>query len=488
MFESFTGGVARSGDRHGINPNAKWFQRTETTVDAMNRLTGVKIQDTFTKSQMFIGEMDKHIRLKNPGETLESILKSGNLEAIDNDVIGYSLDTTLKSVFAKDYTTDDQLLAGVAKGIEGISNMPLIGTILPFGRFFNNTLATAYQWSVGGGVQMASAMYKKSIKGVPIPVNTTEAFARSVVGMTALRLAMEYDNDRLDKGLAHDMIDIGGGQTWKAQNLFPASLWLAVGRAANLSRKGEMVPDELMVDIGNQLAVGQFAKDIQFGNDMYNVFDTIFNGEEGARQMTFDALYKQGGNILAGVTRPLDAVNKMVGFINNTDAARDSRLVEGTDIALLGASKYVDNIVEIFTDKLDGITGEELRVATRNGSVKTLIQPLFEDRYAKLIEQPKFKNGSIADRRQALKGWKTHLSGELREYLQNSTEYSLLAVQRKAVAQGSKEEKNLAMKYMREDMGYSGKGPRDMNWEELQLYLDVIDYFKGQKKVRTKIK
>ena len=118
----------------------------------------------------------------------------------------------------------------------------------------------------------------------------------------------------------------------------------------------------------------------------------------------------------------------------------------------------------------------------------TLIQPLFEDRYAKLIEQPKFKNGSIADRRQALKGWKTHLSGELREYLQNSTEYSLLAVQRKAVAQGSKEEKNLAMKYMREDMGYSGKGPRDMNWEELQLYLDVIDYFKGQKKVRTKIK
>jgi len=538
MFESFTGGVARSGERHGINPNAKWFQRTETTVDAMNRLTGVKIQDTFTKSQMFIGEMDKHIRLKNPGETLESILKSGKLDAIDNDVIGYSLDTTLKSVFAKDYTTDDQLLASVAKGIEGISNMPLIGTILPFGRFFNNTLATAYQWSVGGGVQMASAMYKKSIKGVPIPANTTEAFARIVVGMTALRLAMEYDNDRLEKGLAHDMIDIGGGQTWKAQNLFPASLWLAVGRAANLSRKGEMVPNELMVDIGNQLAVGQFAKDIQFGNDMYNVFDTIFNGEEGdgSRQMTFDALYKQGGNILAGVTRPLDAVNKMVGFINNTDAARDSRLVEGTDIALLGASKYIDNIVEIFTDKLDGITGEELRVATRNGSVKnpnpilqalgvtvlpsrtatekafsmaemhpwtagersqiaeydkvfnSLIQPMFEDRYAKLIEQPSFKKGSIADRRQALKGWKTHLSGELRAYLQNSTEYGLLAVQRKAVGHGSKEEKNLAMKYMREDLGYSGEGPRDMNWEELQTYLDVIDYFKGQKKVKTKIK
>ena len=532
MFESFTGGIARSGDRHGIDPNAKWFQRTETTVDAMNRLTGVKIQDTFTKSQMFISEMDKHIRLKNPGETLESILKSGNLEAIDNDVIGYSLDTTLKSVFAKDYTTDDQLLASVAKGIEGISNMPLIGTILPFGRFFNNTLATAYQWSVGGGVQMASAMYKRSIKGVPVPANAKEAFARSLVGMTALRLAMEYDEERLDDNLAYDQIDIGGGQVMKAQNLFPASLWLAIGRAGNLSRKGELVPKELMVDIGNQLAVGQFAKDIQFGNDMYNVFDTLLNtGAEGSRQASFEALYKQGGNILAGFTRPLDAVNKMVGFINNSDAARDTRQVEGIDTATLGATKYVDNIIEIFTDKLDGVTGEELRVATRNGSIKNpnpilqamgvtilpartatekaysmaeahpwtagersqiaeydavfneLVAPMFEDRYRKLIAQPKFKEGSIAERRKYLKAWKSEISGELRSYLRGSGEFGLVALQRKAVATGSKEDKHETMKYMREELGYSGEGPRDMNWEELQLYLDVIDYFEAQSKI-----
>jgi hypothetical protein len=524
LFESFTGGVERSAGRYGIDPDAKWFKRTEMVVDGANRLTGVKIQDTFTKSQMFITEMDKWLRI-NKGRTLADVLEKGDLNLIDNDVISASLDTTLKSVFSKDYTTDDQLLANAAQQVEKFSNIPVIGTILPFGRFFNNTIATAYQWSVGGGVQMAGAMYNKAIKGAPVPKTANEAFARSLVGLTGLRMAMEFDEGRRDQGLGTFEVDAGGGNIIDAKNMFPFSLWLAVGRAGNLARNGEEVPKELIEDVTAQLAIGQFASDIQFGNDLYNVFDTLFSGEEGARQMTFDAFYKQGGNILAGFTRPVDAVNRMVGLINNSDAARDVRQQTGIGAGIMGATKYVDNVIEIFTDKLDSVTGEELRVATREGSLKDvnpllrimgiktvpartgtekaysmaemhpwtanersqipaydrvfneIIAPSFNERFTKLVDSDKFKKASVAERRQMVRSWKSLISKEFKDYMSGS-EYSLLAAQRKATIVGNRDLRHEAMKAMREDHGYKGSGPKDMNWAELQLFTELVDYFK----------
>ena len=524
LFENFTGGVQRSAKRHGIDEGAKWFAKTEAVVDGANRLTGVKIQDTFTKSQMFMTEMDKWLRL-NKNRTLADVLEKGDVDIIDNEVIGNALDTTLKSVFSKDYTTDDQLLANAAMQVEKFSNIPVIGTILPFGRFFNNTLATAYQWSVGGGVQMAGAMYNKAIKGAPVPETATEAFSRSLVGLTSLRLAMEFDDERRKQGVAYNMIDAGGGNTIDARNMFPVSLWLAVGRAGNLARNDEMVPQELIEDIAAQLAVGQFAKDVQFGNDLYNVFDTLFNGEPGARGATMDAVYKQGGNILAGFTRPIDAVNRMVGFINDTDAARDARQQTGVSAGVMGATKYVDNIIEIFTDKLDSVTGEELRVATREGSLKDanpilrimgitmmpartatekaysmaemhpwkanersqlpgydkvfneLIQPQLESSFLNLVETDKFKSASVAQRREMLGAWKTELSKGLRDYMSASGDTGLDAVRRKAITSVNKNVKDEALKYMKDSYGFTGS-IKEMTWEEVQLFLTISDYYK----------
>ena len=56
---------------------------------------------------MFMTEMDKYLRV-NKGVTLNEVLISGKHEIIDDSVIGGALDTTMKSVFAKDYTTKEQ--------------------------------------------------------------------------------------------------------------------------------------------------------------------------------------------------------------------------------------------------------------------------------------------------------------------------------------------------------------------------------------------
>ena len=256
--------------------------------------------------------------------------------------------------------------AGLA---EKFSNTPGLGTILPFGRFFNNVLATAYQWSPLAAPEQLGKFMKRTIKKEGTDLTEREAFARMTVGTAAIYAAAEYDTERREKGLAYNEIEVGGGTIIDARNTFPFSLFLAAGRIFNMKRNGEEVPSELLQELGTQVAVGQLARDVQFGNDINNILDVMFNADEGARGASLDAGYKVAGNLLAGATRPLDAVNKIVGFAMGTDTAKDVRQAEGINVLSQSATKYVDNILEAFIDKTDSITGEELRIATREGEI-----------------------------------------------------------------------------------------------------------------------
>ena len=155
-------------------------------------------------------EMDKYLRV-NKGVTLKEAFNKGD-DFIDEEIIQGALDGTLKSVFAKDYTTAEQpeLLRSAAKFAETFSNTPGLGTLLPFGRFFNNVVATAYQWSPLAAPQQFIKFGRNLVKKEP-EVTDRDAFARMVVGSTALRLSMDYDNERRDKGLGVYEVDVGGG-------------------------------------------------------------------------------------------------------------------------------------------------------------------------------------------------------------------------------------------------------------------------------------
>jgi len=523
LFESVTGGVERSGSRYGIDPNAKWFKNVEGMTTAMNRLTGVRIQDTFTKSQMFMTEMDKYLRLKK-GKTFQQVLSDGDLDKIDDSVIGNALDSTMKSVYSKDYTTDDQLLGEVAKLVEKFSSTPVLGTILPFGRFFNNTLATAYQWSVGGAVEAMSAIVKSEKRNV----ETVEAAARSLVGMTSIGLAMHYDEEKQKKGLAYNELDTGGGTIVDAKNTFPFSLFLAAGRVGNLSKQGETVPPELLQEMGTQLAVGQFARDAQFGNDINNIMDVLVNQDEGARKASFMALGKITGNFTAGFTRPLDAVNKLTGFITDTDAAKDVRQAKGGAVFTQSATKYFDNILEAFTDKAESVTGEELRVATREGTIQdanpisrifgvtikpartsteraysmsemqpwtanersklpeydkvfnTSIAPILELQMQHLLSSKYFKEAGLSERRIMLKETLSEVKKDVRKSLSKygTQEQVILSIRRKAMMSGSKNHRDKALKVMRDRFDFDGS-VQDMSYAELQYFMDYIDYLKS---------
>ncbi len=70
-----------------------------------------------------------------------------------------------------------------------------------------------------------------------------------------------------------------------------------------------------------QIGVGQFAQDIEFGNDMYRILNMMFdetNGEAGAAE-----IQRRAGSYAAGFTRPFQTIDRIVGFLRDTDINKD---------------------------------------------------------------------------------------------------------------------------------------------------------------------
>jgi len=519
LYDSLTGGVDMAGERYGVDPSKGFVKAVEAVTNASAISAGVRAQDTTTKSIMFMTEMDKQVRLKY-NRTIQDVLRSGDTDLIDEDIMSKVLDQTQKSVFSKDYTKDATF--GIAAEIvEKFSQAPGLGTILPFGRFMNNVIATAHQWGPSGLVTAGL----KSVKEGGEDMALNEAFARGAVGTAFIGLAMQFDEERQKDELG--MFQIKAGNTIiDAKNTYPLSLFLALGRTLNDARKGNEVTADQVASTLEQLAVGQLASDLEFGNGLTALVSGVLNSEDGKAGIISDSLYKKAGNFAAGFTRPLDFANKMAGAVAYNDAAKDVRQEKGLAVATMSATKYVDNILETILGEIDGITGEELRVATREGSLRDpapflsalglrlvegrtpaevlydkmdiprykanerteiaaydkayneTIAPYLNRKLQSLQSYDHFKNASKDKQRLHMKDMLTDVGKEIRTYLEDNSgaETKLLALQRKAASQ-NKAHKRAAMSYLKDEYGFDG-GIRDMNYSELNAFMDYIDYYK----------
>ena len=526
LFETMSGGVEVNAERFGINPDNKLYRNVEAGANAAANISGVRIQDSFTKSQMFMTEMDKYMRI-NKGKSLKEAMIAGDEPELE--VIQGALDGTLKSVFSKDYTTTEQpeLLRTAAKMAETFSNTPGFGTLLPFGRFFNNVVATAYQWSFLSTPEQFFRFGRTMFKQNP-EATEMDAFARYLVGNTALMMSMQYDNERREQGLGVYEVDVGGGTIVDAKNTYPFSLWLAGGRVLNTMRNGEQVSADLQREIGTQLAVGQLARDAQFANDINNILDVLTNVDIDKRAAAIDGLYKVTGNFAAGFTRPVDVVNKAVGMALGNDTAKDVRQAEGINAFSQTATKYVDNIIEALFGKIDSITGEELEVATREGEIydpnpfarmfgltikpgrtatekvysmadmadwkasertnipaydkifNGMLAPMLETYTQELLDNPRFKEASIKQKRGMLKKRMSDVKARVRESMEGGYagyDARVLNNAVKATRKFNKETRREALKMLKRDYGITGQ-LEDLNFRELELFMRYAEFIK----------
>ena len=355
-----------------------------------------------------------------------------------------------------------------------------------------------------------------------------DAFARYLVGNTALMMSMQYDNERREQGLGVYEVDVGGGTIVDAKNTYPFSLWLAGGRVLNTMRNGEQVSADLQREIGTQLAVGQLARDTQFANDINNVLDVLTNVDIDKRAAAIDGLYKVTGNFAAGFTRPVDVVNKAVGMALGNDTAKDVRQAEGINAFSQTATKYVDNIIEALFGKIDSITGEELEVATREGEIydpnpfarmfgltikpgrtatekvysmadmadwkasertnlpaydkifNGMLAPMLETYTQQLLDDPRFKEASIKQKRGMLKKRMSDVKAKVRRGIEGGYagyDARVLNNAVKATRKYSKETRREALKMLKQDYGITGQ-LEDLNFKELELFMRYAEFIK----------
>jgi len=520
LYDSLTGGVDINASRYGINRKSGIIKGLEATANGASIAAGVRAQDTITKSLMFMTELDKQVRLKHE-MPLDDLLRNGRVDMLDEEIVGKAMDQTLKSVFSKDYTKGDgsEFLKGAADLVETISRKPGFGTIVPFGRFMNNVVASTYQWTVAGYLPYARSIMKQNTD-----LGHVEALSRSVVGTSFLGMAIMYDEERQKDNLGTFDIKVGN-RIVDAQNTFPMSLFLASGRMLNDARKGRGVTGEQWMATLEQLAVGQLASDIQFKNDIRAIGEALFSQEGGQRDAVLNGLAMQTGNFLAGYTRPLDAANKVVGMVANNDAVRDKRQSTGFEAVGVTSTKYVDNLLEALLGEMDGVTGETLRVATREGDLRDpnpflsalgvkiregrtpaeelldrldeprymansrteiaaydrafneTIAPYLNQRAEALLSNEEYNKRSKQDKRRIWKMEFNDIKKDIRKYLENAdTESHIEAIRRKASAV-DKNVKKGALKLMREE-GFDGT-VREMTYPELRMFFDYVDYYKA---------
>tara|TARA_R100000458_G_C8276635_1_gene251974 strand:+ start:676 stop:4467 length:3792 start_codon:yes stop_codon:yes gene_type:complete len=424
LKETISGGIERASKRYGFAEKSKFLGKAEQVTNFAQTLSAVNLQDSLTKSQMFMTSLDKYLRLLK-GKTFKDALESGSLIDVDHEVMDRAMSDTLRSVFAEDYTQSKSLFgfAGkIGKVVETASNAPGIGFVLPFGRFMNNVAATAYQWNpVTGGMEGAVALMRQA-RGQGRSIDTVEAFSKATVGYAAINYAMSFQDQHQERGYAWNELDTGTGEVTDITNVFPLSLLMIAGRVFNKQSKGETVDRDLAAEFGKQIAIGQAATDLQFGNDITALISLAINQDQdfrGPLPKVLEGLGHVGGNVIAGATRPLDTFNKVAGYAfgelspYDVTPTIDRRMAKGFGEKLgYQSTKYVDNIIEgvmSIVNQETTLLGDKAKVAYREGDLKDpspyrtltgqkIKQPrTFANIVFNMVDKPEWKTGMYSN-------------------------------------------------------------------------------------------
>ena len=317
----------------------------EFTIDKMQIAYGVKIIDTFTKSQSFYYHLERQVR-RNYGMTYAELLQTEGAYKILNDksfiakVIAPATEEALKESFSYDYSksgtkgsnylnftntvTKDvdgkvnwkatksdtvdfydpiPVLAGL---IQDVRKIPIIGTSIPFGRFFNNSIAFMTDYS---GVSLAYNLVKGAAKGGP-DRDLGRLAVKAAVGYGASYALSGSEKEYLKQGLRWDESRGADGSIIRHQYNFPYNAFKATARLMAYHQEGLKIPAALITELG--IVFGPKQLERQMDKNFSPLFNFLHDGtleREPEKLKAFTDYLKGTGANLAQGTRGLDPIN-----------------------------------------------------------------------------------------------------------------------------------------------------------------------------------
>jgi len=343
---TFFGGIGdERPEMFNVNPYNKGVKAIEKTTDMAARLALVRTQDIYTKAFTGLKELDKLSRIEL-GMGVEDLLKQGKTHLITTDMWDKTVKTLLEDTFSVNYTRGHGAWNKLAHTMETISNTPYAGFIFPFGRFINNTVSFAYQYS-----PLAFLPITKYTKGIDLE----ERLAKAVVGTSALAMVTMREEEKQKEGLQWNEERTSTGDIKDVGGVYPLSLYNLTGRIISNIKNGGGVPKELGLEFAKQVGPLGALRDTTTGNPIIEIVRELFKASENDNGTSFQEVATLVGGVLAesvadiaaGFTRPLDAANDVVGMMGDIEGVIDDRqldrkLARGSDAVLQNFGRYTN--------------------------------------------------------------------------------------------------------------------------------------------------
>lgn len=318
-------------------------------VDFIARLNLVSAQDGYTKSIEFMAQMDKFLRRPQSeggfGMSWNQFFSAPDQhkKMLSEKFVALeakAVNNTLETVFSKSYKGKD-IIGEVAGVIEDARNIPGVGLLVPFGRFFNNTIGAAYDAT--GVLPLVS-----KVLGGEQDKFSSEIIAKGIVSLSLLTILAKREEGFIDLGLGwSEELDAETGEIVDERYEFPYGAYKAAARLLAHQTRGDEVPKELIAQFGDQF-IGQLTRQLgEAGEGLGNIF-TILLSDEGPdfSEAVTGIFGTVGSQVISAATRPMEPLNVLVGLGRDEKYYTPDRN-QGSK-AVNNSMRYLDQVIALF--------------------------------------------------------------------------------------------------------------------------------------------
>ena len=355
LSKTLTGDVGMAASGSALKdfniPENALTKGTEKYIDVAQKVTGVILQDQITKTFSLMAALDRQI-LRQYGQTYDEFMSQPDVwikmssPEFQTEVLARALDRTQRETASKSWTDkkgNNIMLIG-AKFMEKVSNDTVGGFIIPFGRFFNTSVATLGDFSMVNAIRHASKIKKGALVDAGQDEGT-ELFAKGLAGWSITASMGLTAVDKIEEGLAWNQERRADGSIEDKTYDFPESYFRIAGQAVGHIYKDGAVPAPLFEELVQVYGANTFRTTQDGINSVQEILKQATSGELGAAGWGMvDQIKGFMGNLISGATRPLDVPNQIVGVATGNAEPVDRR--QG-DVFAMEALRYIDKMLPI---------------------------------------------------------------------------------------------------------------------------------------------
>jgi hypothetical protein len=336
----------------GFDPDKSVFSMTSSQiVDTLQKTSLVQAQDMYSKSIEFTTQLDKQLRREFDMGWNEFFSQQNYRELMQTEKFlkaeAFASEETLKATFSKSYK-DAPLIGDLAAAVENARNLPVVGLMVPFGRFFNNTVGFTLD-AVGAAPLISKAFGRETSRDL------LDAGTRFVVsgGFVASLVQQEIEYAKIGLNVNQEL-DPETGAVVDRKYEYPYSLYKAAARVLAMKLTEQPVSKELVGQLLDQFGTGQLTRQLgSFGDDTGKIFSTLLSDEGGVEEVPaviWDMVGTAVASPISAATRFYEPVDVAIGLARGSDAAIPDR----------AQAKFAVDSLRYMQNTLAAVTGEPL--------------------------------------------------------------------------------------------------------------------------------